>query len=74
MCAQPELSAKDRQLASLYSRLRSNLDGQRLRALIAAQKEWLHSRDSCGNPNINACIARLYDQRIGQLEKVLSYR
>ncbi len=62
ICDEPALAQRDRDLAALYKTARTRpgvADGQRA---------WIRMRNAC---NDAACIARAYDQRIGELRAAL---
>jgi uncharacterized caspase-like protein/uncharacterized protein len=70
ICTDPRLAAKDRLLAELYQRVRSALSGQPQLDLIKAQRDWMGQRKQCREPQMAACVAALYDQRINRLKSM----
>lgn len=66
ICANADLAARDSDLAALYRRARDSApDPQVIRTL---QQNWLASRNACRD---DACLARHYCGRIGQLNDYL---
>jgi uncharacterized protein len=75
ICADANLAAKDRLLTDLYTRLRSALavrSPNELNDLIKGQRTWLGQRRQCREPQLAACVAALYDQRIRSLRAGLA--
>lgn len=75
ICADAHLAAKDRLLTDLYTRLRSALAARspnELNDLIRGQRTWLGQRRQCREPQLAACVAALYDQRISNLRAGLA--
>jgi uncharacterized protein len=66
ICQDPELSALDEQMASLFFELRNKLSGSDRAALETDQDAWLESRFQCGRDR--DCIESQYRERIEQLE------
>jgi hypothetical protein len=61
ICASPQVSALDEQLATLYGRAKAGSDAAR-----TSQREWLsHVRDRCGTTD---CLVQAYTARIAALE------
>lgn len=74
ICADGRLSGMDRSLADLYKRALQASDSFSRQQLLDAQRAWIRTRGQCQNPNIAGCIARVYDQRIGELMAVVGKR
>lgn len=72
ICSNPELAAKDRELASLYESLIGGLHGQARSELVASEHAWLRQRGQCREPGMKLCIVACYEQRIGELKRQLS--
>jgi len=70
VCADAKLAAKDRLLVELYQRVKSALSGQPQVELIKAQRDWIGQRKQCREPQMAACLAGLYDQRINRLKSM----
>lgn len=75
ICADPQLSALDRRLATLYARAKPGVLGAGSNQL-AVQRDWLHSRDQAcaggawktgGSASLAACVAAAYRTRIEAL-------
>ena len=67
VCADPELSAADRELNQAYRRaLRSGVSPEQLRA---EQRDWLAIRDDAALRSPRA-VASVYDQRIDELNQI----
>jgi hypothetical protein len=67
VCADPELSAADRELSQAYRRaLRSGVSPEQLRA---EQRDWLAIREDAALRSPRA-VASVYDQRIDELNQI----
>ncbi len=62
ICDDPALAQRDRDLAALYKIARARP------GIADGQRAWIRIRNGC---NDVACIARAYDQRIGELRTSL---
>jgi uncharacterized protein len=61
ICASPQVSALDEQLAALYGHAKGGSD-----AVRTSQREWLsHVRDKCGTTD---CLVQAYTARIAELK------
>ena len=69
ICNDPNLAAKDIQLASKYSKLRSTLDKEGQRSLAAMEKAALAQRAICG-VGVD-CISHWFDRRISEIDLAL---
>jgi uncharacterized protein YecT (DUF1311 family) len=65
VCQNPQLSALDVQLQSLYDALRSRLDSDKQIALRDEQRVWIKQRSACVSDD--ACLLDTYRARIAQL-------
>ena len=65
ICQDAKLAALDERLASAYSRLHREVSGAQRATLERDQGAWLRGRRQCGRDA--ACIAELYQSRIGAL-------
>ena len=74
ICTDTKLGAKDRLLDELYQRVKAALSGQPQAELIKAQRDWIGRRKQCREPQMAACLAGLYDQRINQLKSMSANR
>jgi uncharacterized protein YecT (DUF1311 family) len=65
ICADPELAAKDRRMATLYEQA----GGSRRGPVDRMQWRWLAARNACAAraPALQACIDDVYDARIAEL-------
>ena len=69
ICAYPDLSALDDEMARLYFAVINVANRSSARRLKLSQRKWLRNRDAC---SFNAkCIRRLYNRRILDLEYLL---
>jgi uncharacterized protein YecT (DUF1311 family) len=66
ICADPAIAALDNVMAGLYRKANAARRGSARNALVAQQKQWLRQRNNCGSSI--ACLARVYAERIGQLQ------
>jgi uncharacterized protein YecT (DUF1311 family) len=67
VCADPELSAADRELNQAYRRaLRSGVPPEQLRA---DQRDWLAIREDAARRSPRA-VASIYEQRIDELNQI----
>lgn len=72
ICADPALSAADREMAALYALSRESAFGRGPSNQLAAQRAAVKSMRTCGDGasatlDINKCLARLYRERNAQL-------
>lgn len=68
LCQDPRLWAKDRAMNAIYFFIRSYDNVKVRKALLANQRTWLKSRNSCGGNTI--CLNQSYDDRF-QLMKAI---
>jgi len=66
ICLTENLWAKDRAIGAIYNYLQRGTDKQMRRKLAAFQHNWLVLRDRCNGDE--ACINRVYDNRIAELK------
>lgn len=69
ICRNYALGQSDARMATLYGVAMSLVAMGERGDIGDAQRQWLKARDACG-ANV-ACLARAYDERIGQLSKVI---
>jgi uncharacterized protein len=69
ICANRALNDKDVRMAVLYDINRHTLAMGGRGALQDAQQQWLRDRRGCGAQR--ACLNRVYDRRLGDLERGL---
>jgi uncharacterized protein len=67
VCASTALNDKDVKMSVLYEVNRRTLAMGGRGALIDAQQQWLRDRRGCGANR--ACLNRVYDRRLGELER-----
>jgi uncharacterized protein len=67
VCANTGLNDKDVKMSVLYEINRRTLAMGGRGALIDAQQQWLRDRRGCGANR--ACLNRVYDRRLGELER-----
>lgn len=65
ICASDRLSRLDREMASVYAALRSQLGSVGRQRLLDAQRTWLAYRDTCGDDE--ACLVERMSDRIAEL-------
>ncbi len=71
ICANPALATRDRILSELYYRMADVLGPGEREALRSVQRDWIKRRGNCvsaANNGIASCIARVYDDRIAELQ------
>jgi len=67
VCANIALNDKDVKMSVLYEINKRTLAMGGRGALIDAQQQWLRDRRGCGANR--ACLNRVYDRRLGELER-----
>lgn len=65
ICQNPELSALDDELGSLYQA--ATVDNKDVKALKKQEDKWLKQRDTCQTVD---CVKKAYQQRITALSKI----
>src|SRR5712691_9848888 len=70
ICASTTLLRKDRRIASLFEALKRAAEQAKAAQLDADQQAWLDSRKQCSGADMVACLGRLYDARLRELEKL----
>jgi uncharacterized protein len=71
ICDTPQLSSLDSRMNRLYNELQNMSTKRGARRLLASQRDWLDSRDTCGcNAN---CLVGMYNSRIDLFNGVLGY-
>ncbi|WP_052190760.1 MliC family protein [Chitinibacter sp. ZOR0017] len=69
ICQDAELAQLDTELAQAYLIARQKLSPQAAKALPAAQRRWLQTRNRCAQASEpKACATRLYQRRITELK------
>ena len=71
ICADPALSALDREISRLYDLARGSVSGSDLAMLKAYQRGWIKGRDDCwkARVSITECISTVYIVRIHELRR-----
>lgn len=64
ICGDPEVSALDSKLGSLYALARSKASDADKAGLITTQKAWISRRNQCAD---TGCLANVYNARIAEL-------
>ena len=72
VCSDTALAAKDVRLSEVFGQYRARLAPDAQKQLLKGQATWLSLRGQCG-PDI-ACVGRAYDERIRQIETLISRR
>ncbi len=72
VCSDGALAAKDVRLSEVFGQYRARLAPDAQKKLLTAQAAWLAQRGQCGFDV--ACVGRSYDDRIRQIEMLLSRR
>ncbi|NWB96728.1 hypothetical protein HX882_12565 [Pseudomonas gingeri] len=68
ICADPELSSRDRTLAVLFAASRVDASGKGLSQQQGLQRQWLKDRDKgCSTGDIRTCLVHAYDDRLESL-------
>jgi uncharacterized protein len=71
ICADVGLAARDRILSQLYYRIADAAPAERRVQLRNEQRGWLAQRRTCiGVGNVADCIARAYDTRVAELQRM----
>ncbi|MDB5600575.1 MAG: hypothetical protein JWN71_2619 [Xanthobacteraceae bacterium] len=71
ICADVGLAARDRILSQLYYRIADAAPAERRVQLRNEQRGWLSQRRTCiGVGNVADCIARAYDTRVAELQRL----
>lgn len=71
ICADVGLAARDRILSQLYYQVAEALPAERRVQLRNEQRGWLSQRRTCvGVGNVSDCIARAYDTRVAELQRM----
>ena len=68
MCEDRDLWAKDRAMNAIYLFVRRLAEVPVRKRLLAAQREWLGRRNSCGADT--ECLNRVYDDRLEELREI----
>lgn len=72
VCSDAALAAKDVRLSEVFGQYRARLAPDAQKQLLRAQSAWLSQRGQCGSDI--ACVGRAYDDRIRQIEILISRR
>jgi uncharacterized protein YecT (DUF1311 family) len=70
ICANATLLRKDRRVAPAFEALKRAVEQAKIPQLETDQQAWLDSRKQCTGADMVACLGRLYDARLGELEKL----
>lgn len=69
VCDDERLAARDREMASAYYEALSVADRRTRATLRESRDAFLDRRESCGRP---ACVARAYEDRIDEIDRIMS--
>jgi uncharacterized protein len=75
ICANASLAGADADLAALFAKVRDRFEAKRRASLLAGQRAWLRLREVACPPGqiaaaeFEACIQRLYDRRLLELNR-----
>ena len=72
VCSDTALAAKDVRLSEVFGQYRARLAPDAQKQLLKGQTTWLSLRGQCGSDI--ACVGRAYDERIRQIETLISRR
>ena len=72
VCADAALAARDLRLSEVFNQYRARLSPEAQKQLLKAQSAWLAQRGQCRSDI--PCVGRVYDERIRQIETLLSGR
>jgi|GEM_PF-6554062 len=72
VCSDAALAAKDIRLSEVFGQYRAQLAPDAQKTLLRSQAAWLTQRGQCGSHI--ACVGRAYDDRIRQIEILISRR
>ena len=67
VCANPNLAASDRRMASVYYAAMADADGERRRQLRRSRDRFLARRESC---RTESCVAAAYDERVREIRQM----
>jgi uncharacterized protein YjbI with pentapeptide repeats len=70
ICADPNLSNEDEQLAGLYAKLLQLMKGDDRQELVDTQRKWLQARAGCGSDGV--CIQSALDRETKRLQALLA--
>lgn len=70
ICADPNLSNEDEQLAALYAKLLQLMKGEKRQELVDTQRKWLQTRAGCGSDGV--CIQSAFDRETKRLQALLA--
>ena len=70
ICANATLLRKDRRIALLFDALKRAAEQAKAPQLEADQQAWLDLRKGCSGADMVACLGRVYDARLRELEKL----
>jgi uncharacterized protein YecT (DUF1311 family) len=70
ICANASLLRKDRRVAQAFEALKRAVEQAKIPQLETDQQAWLDSRKQCSGADMVACLGRLYDTRLRELEKL----
>jgi len=69
MCVDQNLWAKDRAMNAIYFWIRTNVEADLRKRILAVQRSWLAIRNNCGADR--QCLNSVYDQRLEELKMVV---
>ncbi len=67
VCANPDLAARDRRMASVYYAAMANSDGVTRSRLRRSRDRFLARRESCAS---EACVAAAYEERVREIRQI----
>jgi uncharacterized protein len=73
ICAEPDLLALDKSMATKYAAAIKDATPAKKTDLEAQQRRWATARDACGrNTDVKACVAKYYETRTAALDKMVA--
>lgn len=69
VCGDERLAARDREMASIYYRAVAEADPETRAILRGTRDRFLARRERCGGPG---CVARSYEDRIDEIDRIMS--
>ena len=67
VCANPDLAARDRRMASVYYAAMANSDGATRSRLRRSRDRFLARRERCAS---EACVAAAYEERVREIRQI----
>ena len=69
VCSDERLAARDREMASLYYSAIASADPDTRAILRGTRDRFLARRERCGGPD---CVARTYEDRVDEIDRIMS--